>query len=204
MIKHNFDVTVSGSRIIDIPICQYEFVNIVNNTSFPFALYNSNSTALVDLIGFVPPSTVISLPHPKTVNLVNVVWVGTTVTIPQRCSIYYTNESLGWGSNLNPLGLGVPAAILKPSTRPLIINEMLFLGFENTIPLGVVTRFTCFANTGQTSYDLCFEPSTIPTRGILSLPAGVIYEEDNIEQNITLHVRSTLLDFQQFTIITWR
>ncbi|MBT9145245.1 MAG: hypothetical protein DDT42_01115 [candidate division WS2 bacterium] len=212
MMKFNFDVTVSGNRLIEIPICHYDYVNITNNTGFDFSLFNGNSNQIIDLIGFIPPYTVLSLPHSKLVNTVNVVWNGLSTFTSQRCSLYYTIDSLGWGGNLNPPALA-PAVIfsphifegIRPSRQPEVFNLALpITNTEYLISLGFTSNFTCYLEENDVPYRVSYIAGRVAglIRPYILLPAGVRYSETNIQEFITLHVAVGVVP-RNFTVIKW-
>ncbi|MBT9145996.1 MAG: hypothetical protein DDT42_01875 [candidate division WS2 bacterium] len=136
MLRFVFDINTSGSRLIEIPQCQYDYVNIANNSQFDIQLFKGNSVNQLDLIGFVPPFTVLSLPHDKLVSVVNVVWTGATSTINHRVTLYYSINNLGWGGNLNAPVAVTPAVTPVSFTTPIAISPAVTpVSFTTPVPV---------------------------------------------------------------------
>ncbi|MBT9131373.1 MAG: hypothetical protein DDT41_01678 [candidate division WS2 bacterium] len=230
MLRFVFDISSAGNRLIEIPLCQYDYVNITNNTQFDILLYNGNSTNQIDLIGFVPPFTVLSLPHDKLVATVNVVWVGVSSLINQRVTLYYSIVNLGWGGNLNaplavtpavtpvsfptPIPISLPTQVavttppfegIRPGINPVVFNLALpVVNTEYTVNLGLTTNFTCYLEENNLAFRISYVAGRVATsiRPFMLIPAGARYGETGIRQSIILHVAVSTAP-RNFTVIRW-
>lgn len=117
MMKLVFDVRVAGARLEQVPRCFYEFVTVYNNSQYDFSLFKGNSRETADIIGACPAYTILTFPHEKITDSVNIVWDGPASLLVERCKIFFTVDNLALVGQFRP-----PQA--APSTAPALVRAL--------------------------------------------------------------------------------
>lgn len=158
MMKLVFDVRVAGSRLEQVPRCFYEFVTIYNNSRYDFTIFKGNSRDTIDIIGACPAYTILTFPHEKITDSVNIVWEGAASPIVERCKIFFTEENMALVGEFRPPAVAAVATI-----------QMVRENFGTTFFRGVIAVGTLFTATTICDVKSFYVTNTLNTAATVTL-----------------------------------
>lgn len=158
MMKLVFDVRVAGSRLEQVPRCFYEFVTIYNNSRYDFTIFKGNSRDTIDIIGACPAYTILTFPHEKITDSVNIVWEGAASPIVERCKIFFTEENMALVGEFRPPAVAAEATI-----------QMVRENFGTTFFRGVIAVGTLFTAARAIDIRAMYLANTLATAATVTI-----------------------------------